>query len=244
MSDGPIKVMIPEPLPAGVSREQFKDRWQELADAAMKLPLWRNVQGYAHHHIVDLDATGLRGNAAAESMAPDTYGGVAVTDFANREALASFLDDPSYAQLAEQYEKTMGESPGARMESGKYSVGVPQLMFEKGGPDQLKMFAFLRRVDELTREQYLHDWHAFASANFVVNEAIVAELLAYYQVHALTNDDIAANGFDGTIILRFAEPANFPRWIEAGSTMAASPTFFVQEKSIFLLATEQKLYEA
>ena len=123
-------------------------------------------------------------------MAPDTYGGVAVTDFANREALASFLDDPSYAQLAEQYEKTMGESPGARMESGKYSVGVPQQMIEKGGPDQLKMFAFLPRVSRLSRAQYLTAWHAFAEANFCSNEAVVGELLAYYQVHAL-DDEIA-----------------------------------------------------
>jgi hypothetical protein len=242
MSDQPIRVMIPEPLPSGLSREEFKERWARVADIAMGLPCWQHVQGHAHHHLIDLDATGLRGHPGAERMAPDTYAGVTTTDFATREELSAFLDDPSYKSLVTAYEDVIGESPRSRLLGGQYMIGVPQLMFEKGGPDALKMFAFLPRVSRLSRAQYLTAWHAFAEANFCSNEAVVGELLAYYQVHAL-DDEIARDGFDGTILLRFCEPAAFPRWVQACSTMAASPEFFIREKSLYLLVTEERLYD-
>jgi hypothetical protein len=161
-------------------------------------------------------------------------------EFDDLAALSRFFADPSYAEAKANYEQAAGEPASARFDVGQFTIGHKLEMFEKGGPDALKLFAFLPRGDHLSREQFLHDWHTFASAYFVTNEAIVRELLGYYQVHALL-DGPAAKGFDGTIILRFAEPAAVPRFSEAEKTRAASPEFFSMEKAVVLLTTEAPL---
>jgi hypothetical protein len=198
MSAGPITYLTPVSKPKDMSREEFEERWNELGQIAVAHPAWEHVRAYSHCPVVDGDALGIRGTLL-EGMLPEEYGGVGVFEFENEDELNSFLAHPQLNELSEAHERLLGmpaHDPFVFAEASR--------LLDRDGTPGVKMFAFLRRRPELSREEFLERWHKFASANFVGNPAVSDTIIAYTQYRGLVGNEAAAAGLDGGMENAFA----------------------------------------
>jgi hypothetical protein len=234
---------VPDRRPEGLSQEEFVARWHERIEYAQTLPLWRHVRRYSLLEPADPDETGVRGTAL-EGMLPDGYAGVSSAEFDDVESMLACFADPSFEQVNEKQKELFGETSSDAFPTGRFHIGRKSVLIEKGGSPRVKMFVFLRRVDGLSRPQFLHEWHTFASANFIVHEEITQHLLAYYQYQGLVDSELAAPGFDGAIELGFVEPSSPVPWFEAAAHLAVQQHFYKDDAMIAFLVTETVVYDA
>jgi hypothetical protein len=239
MSEVPITLVSAVSRPAGIGREAFQQRWSELGEFGMSLPLWQHVRSYSQCPLVDGDKLGLSGTPL-ERMLPERYGGAAVFEFANEEELMRFLAHPDRPKLAHKYEHLLGV-----LATDPFVIGRGRRLIDREGAPGVKMFAFLRRRPQLSREQFLNEWHSFASANFVANKAVSNTIINYIQYQGLLDNEAAATGWDGAIENVFADTnaALTTVTASAASGNSARQTFFDESQAFSLLCTEAVVYD-
>jgi hypothetical protein len=248
MSD-PVTMFVLARRPAELSRDEFRDRWRQLAEFATTLPVWQHVRRYSQCEPIDVETAGWRGSAL-DGLLAKGYGGIAILEFEDADAWSSFMRDPGYAKLAAEHRAVFGEATDeAYAAAGEYLVAetrVPRIVGD--GPWTIKNIAFFRRQSHLSREAFLSTWQAFSTANFVANDEITRNLISYNQYLAPLSGEFAARGFDGAAEVTLADDAAASRWIAAQSRpesdIVGRQNFFDPVDSRLFMVTETVLHDS
>jgi hypothetical protein len=227
--DSPIVALGPAPRAPGRSAAEALERWHEHSAFVMGQPAWQHVRAYSVCPLlVEVDDPELQG------MLPEEFTGTAVNEFETMDAFLGFVGDPSFPKIIEHHE-LMFDAPV----DNSVLIGTEVRQIEKEGTPTIKVFAFLRRRPELSREQFLDKWFAFTLANFCANEEITRHLIRYTQYPALL-DDVAADGYDAAMELAFPDLAGVRGWLRGvGEARLIERQDFYDPGQILTLLTDE-----
>ena len=100
----------------------------------------------------------------------------------------------------------------------------------------MQLYAFVRRKDGMSREDFLHYWHETHGPLIRDTPGLADRLLRYEQHPSHPND---RSGFDGVAVQEFASWDDFLAMLEAphGDLMSADEANFIDRKDIVVVFT-------
>ncbi len=101
----------------------------------------------------------------------------------------------------------------------------------------MQLYAFVRRRDGLTREEFLHHWHE-VHGPLIRDTPALADRLLRYEQHPSHAED--RSGFDGVAVQHFAGWDDFLAMLEGpgGEAMSADEASFIDRKDIVVVFTD------
>jgi hypothetical protein len=207
-------------------------RWREHGRFVRGLPLWAQIRHYEQCRVlrgVDLPSVG----AASED-----FDGVGMVWFRSPQAVLAALSDPTVGQVFED-ERDVFANPIADT-----SLFTRELVVRDTGATTVKIVAFLRRRDGLTRDAFLHHWEHVHAPVFLSVPEIDEHVTKYVQNH-VTDEFTGVMGerYDGVVEIGFARSADIGkifgrRYLE---TVRPDEQRFVDLEQMLVVVTDEVL---
>jgi hypothetical protein len=237
MSAGPIKLMYYAPLPAGRSRQEFRERWAQHGALAMSLPLWRHMVRYQQFDALAADAHG-RGSPSDGAPATATFGGVGAVWVRDATALAAVAADPDNDLMRTDEVEAFGRPLGQDV--------VPcrphNVVGSTAATVAVTVFGQVWRQPAYTREEFAARWLAHGEV-IARTTGVVRHIASYVQNHALPE----SSGPDGFFEIGFGSLdalGGFFAETTLAAELAEREAEFARSESVELLVcAERRLFD-
>jgi hypothetical protein len=226
----PIKLIYYAPVPEGRTIDAFRKRWNQHAELAMSLPLWRHMVRNQQFDCVEKDQLPA---ALPEATGVGGFGAIWVRDM---EALSSIADDGDIPKVRADEVETFGREVG-----GDVVPCIPHQFIEQE-PGKLTLIGKVWRQQDVSPEDFESSW--LSHGNELVNDPDSARLVTYYtQNHALPGTD----GADGFFQIGFSSAADLATFCEGSAVsgdIAAKTASYLQPGGVdALVCQERRLYD-
>ena len=217
------------------SVETWGARWREHGRFVRGLPLWAQIRHYEQCRV-------LRGTEVPSvGAASQDYDGVGMVWFRNPEAVLAALSDPTVGEVFED-EKDVFADPIADT-----SLFTRELVVRDTGATTVKIVAFLRRRDGLTREEFSHHWEHVHAPVFLGVPEIDEHVTKYVQNHVTERfTGVMGEHYDGVVEIGFARSADIGRIFGQHYLATVRPDeqrFVDLDRMIVVVTDEVLLYE-
>jgi hypothetical protein len=186
---------------SGLTPDDYVDRWRRHGSFVRGLDLWRHIRHYEQCRV--LDGADL-GGMAFPGMA-SRWDMVGMVWFRSPEAVDHALADPDVARILADERETFMDPVAAT------TVFTREVVKRDEGGTKVKLVAFLRRQEGMSREEFSEYWEHQHGPLFLGTEELTGRVTKYVQNHVLPTNSGPFDVYDGVVEIGFREIADVAR---------------------------------